>query len=262
MNLTTERLVLGVTGFILLLLAEAVWPFRKPTQSRLKRYLINLFIIGANSLFLNIVLGGFIISAYQEFESTRIGVLRWLGIGGWGDALVTVVVLDGVTYFWHRAYHHIPVMWRMHRVHHSDLDLDVTSSGRFHLTEMVLSAFFRLGVIAVLGAGVAGVVIFEIIFGIANQLEHSNIRIPEPFETWLRAVIVTPDMHRIHHGQERAQTNSNYSTIFSFWDRLFATYRFGDSQESLIIGLPEYPSPGEVALDKVLAMPFGLPCRG
>jgi sterol desaturase/sphingolipid hydroxylase (fatty acid hydroxylase superfamily) len=258
--LTLERSVIGVGGLILLLLLEAAWPFRRPVESRWRRYALNLFITGSNALLLSVLLGGLIVAAYRAFELHRLGVLAWLGIDGWTNVLLTVVVLDGVTYAWHRAYHGFPLMWRMHRVHHSDLDVDVTTSGRFHLAEMVLSAIFRLGVIALLGATVASVVIFEIVFGLLNQLEHSNLRIPEPFETWLRWVVVTPDMHRIHHSQELAHTNSNYSTIFSWWDRLFRTYRFGADQAGLRLGLPEHPCTEDVTFGKVLAMPFGPPC--
>ncbi|MEK7880144.1 MAG: sterol desaturase family protein, partial [candidate division NC10 bacterium] len=125
-----------------------------------------------------------------------------------------------------------------------------------------LSAIFRLGVIALLGASVASVVIFEIVFGLLNQVEHANLRIPEPWETWLRWLVVTPDMHRIHHSQRTEHTNANYSTIFSWWDRLFGTYRFGDDQGTFVIGLPEYQRRDTVTFGKVLAMPFGQPCGG
>ncbi len=258
--LTVERGVIGIGGLVLLLLAELVWPFRRLVESRWRRYAINFFITGSNTLLLSILLGGLLISTYHSFELHRIGLLYRVGIDGWWNAILTVVFLDGVTYFWHRAYHSLPLMWRMHRVHHSDRDLDVTTSGRFHLTEMVLSALFRLGVIALWGANVASIVIFEIVFGLLNQLEHSNLRIPEPLETWLRWVIVTPNMHRIHHSQELAHTNSNYSTIFSWWDRLFGTYHFGEDQRAFTIGLPEYQQPQGVTFGNVLAMPFGPPC--
>jgi sterol desaturase/sphingolipid hydroxylase (fatty acid hydroxylase superfamily) len=258
--LTVERGFIGIGGLALLLLIELVWPFRPTVEPRWRRYTINLLIAGSNALLLSVLLGGLIVATSHAFELSRFGLLHQLGIGSWANVLVTVVALDGVTYAWHRAYHGVPVMWRMHRVHHSDLDLDVTSAGRFHLTEMVLSAIFRLGVIAALGASVASVVIFEIVFGLLNQLEHANLRIPEPLETWLRGVFVTPDMHRIHHSQRREETNSNYGTIFSFWDRLFGTYRFGMNQRALTVGLPEYPRRETVTFGKVLAMPFGPSC--
>ncbi len=258
--LTLERAWIGVGGFVLLILIESVWPFRQRAESRWRRFTINLFIAGSNALLLSILLGGLIVATYHTFELHRFGLLHRLQVTDWLNVMATVVVLDGVTYFWHRAYHGVPLMWRMHRVHHSDRDLDVTTSGRFHFTEMVLSAIFRLGVIAVLGASVAGVVIFEIVFGLFNQLEHANLHLPEPLERWLRWVFVTPDMHRIHHSQVKEHTNSNYSTIFSCWDRWFGTYRFGMEQRMLTIGLPDYPRPEDVTMGKVLAMPFGAPC--
>lgn len=258
--LTVERGVIGVGGFMLLLLIESVRPFRQPRDARRRRYAINFFIAGSNALLLSVLLGSLLVAAYHAFELYRFGLLYRLGIDSRLNVGITVIALDGITYAWHRAYHTIPFLWRMHRVHHSDRDLDVTSSGRFHLTEMALSACFRLLVIALLGATVAGVIIFEIVFGLLNQLEHANLRIPEPFETWLRWVIVTPDMHRVHHSQMREHTNSNFSTIFSWWDRWFGTYRFDASQTALTIGLPEYQAPRDVTFGKVLAMPFGPPC--
>lgn len=258
--LTVERGVIGVGCFVLLWLVELVRPFKPPVDSRLRRQAINLFIIGSNSLFLSVLLGGLLITAYQAFELHQWGLLHVLPIAGWWNVALTVIALDGVTYLWHRAYHNLPVMWRMHRVHHSDLDLDVTASGRFHLTEMVLSAVFRLGVIALLGAEVASVVIFEIVLGLFNQLEHANLRLPGRLDHMLQWVVVTPDMHRVHHSQVAAHTNSNYSTIFSWWDRLGGTFRAIREQETLIIGLPEYQRPEAVTFGKVLAMPFGPPC--
>ena len=258
--LTVERGVLGVGGLILLMLVESVAPFRKGADARWRRTLINVCIAGSNALLLSVLLGGLLVATCQACELKRVGLLHVLGIASWGNALSTVVLLDGVTYGWHRAYHQVPVMWRMHRVHHSDLDVDVTTSGRFHLTEMGLSAIFRLGVIALWGASVAGVILFEIVFGLFNQLEHANLRLPGRLDRWLRAVVVTPDMHRVHHSQISDHTNSNYGTIFSFWDRLFGTYRVVEDQGALILGLPEYRKPLDVTMGRVLAMPFGPPC--
>ncbi len=258
--LIVERGVIAFGGLILLLLLESVQPFRRGVESRWRRYAINLFIAGSNALLLSVVLGGVIIAGYHSLELRRVGIFHRLGISSWWNMLLTVVLLDGMIYLWHRAYHRVPFMWRMHRAHHSDLDLDVTTSGRFHLTEMVLSAAFRFGVIALLGANVASVIVFEVVFGMSNQLEHANLRLPPPIEMWLRWIIVTPDMHRVHHSQAVAETNSNYSTIFSFWDRFFGTYRLRTDQEAIVIGLPEYRRPEDVALGRVLAIPFGPPC--
>ena len=259
--LTVERGFIGVGGLLLLLLIENVQPFRKPVDLRWRRYTINFFLTGSNTLLLSLLLGGLLVSAYHSLEWQRFGLLHRLGIGDWPNVLLTVVWLDAVTYWWHRAYHGLPLMWRMHRVHHSDRDLDVTTSGRFHLTEMALSAVFRLGVIALWGPLVSAVVIFEIVFGLFNQLEHANIQLPPRLDRWLRAVFVTPAMHRVHHSHVPEHTNSNYSTVFSWWDRCFGTYRVIPQQGALVIGLPEYPRSEDVTLGKVLAMPFGPPCR-
>lgn len=259
-SFAVEKAVIGVGGFALIWLAECVWPYRRLVDARWRRYAINLFITGSNALLLSVLLGGLLVSLYHLGELSRFGLLHRMGLSGGWNALMTVVVLDGVTYAWHRAYHQVPLMWRMHRVHHSDLDLDVTTSGRFHLTEMALSAIFRLIVVTVLGATVAGVVLFEIIFGLLNQLEHANLHLPPQLDSMLRWVFVTPDMHRIHHSQDPHHTNSNFSTIFSWWDRFCGSYRVIERQETLVIGLAEYARPVDVMFPRVLAMPFGPPC--
>lgn len=255
-----ERGMMGVGGVLLLLLVEQLWPFRQALGARVRRYAINLFIMGSNALILSILLGGLLIAAYQALELHRVGALHRLGIGSWWNVALTVVFLDGVTYFWHRAYHGVPLMWRMHRVHHSDQAVDVTTSGRFHLAEMTLSAIFRLGIIALWGPILQAVIIFEMLFGLFNQLEHANLQLPDRVDALLRTVFVTPAMHRVHHSQAPEQTNSNYSTIFSWWDRLFGTYRMVTDQRALVLGLPEYQQPDDVVFGKVLAMPFGPPC--
>ncbi len=258
--LTVERGFIGVGVFLLLFLAEHLWPFRQGVGGRLQRYAINLFITGSNAFLLSLLLGGMLVSTYHTLELRRFGLLHRWGIEAWWNVLLTILFLDGVTYFWHRAYHGVPVMWRMHRVHHSDQAVDVTTSGRFHLLEMTLSALFRLGVIALWGPILPAVIIFEIIFGFFNQLEHANLQFPERLDARLRVIFVTPAMHRVHHSQVPEHTNSNYSTIFSWWDRLFGTYWMVTDQRTLVLGLPEYQQPDDVRFGKVLAMPFGPPC--
>ena len=259
--LTAPRALIALAGLGTLLLIEQWAPFRRPVERPWRRRLRNVTIAGGNALGISALFGGLLLAVYHALELRRVGLLHRLGVAAWINVVASVILLDGFTYAWHRAYHQWPWLWRLHRVHHSDLDLDVTTSGRFHLFEMGLSALVRLGAIAVIGADSASVLLFEIIFGCSNQLEHANLHLPSRLEAWLRQILVTPDMHRIHHGQEVAQTNSNYSTIFSWWDRLFATYREASSQEPLVIGLPDYPQPRHVRLGHVLAMPFDPPCH-
>lgn len=255
-----QRGVASVGGFALLLLAENVRPFRRLVDARWRRYTLNGFIAGSNALLLDVLAGGLIIGAYQFFELRRFGLLNTLGISGWPNMLATLVFLDVVTYFWHRVYHGVPVMWRMHRVHHSDRDVDVTTSARFHITEMSLSAVFRVGMMAVWGPVLMGVVLFEVVFQFFNQLEHSNVQLPRRLDRCLRLVVVTPAMHRVHHSNVVTFTNSNYGTIFSWWDRVFGTYRVIEDQQRMALGLPEYPARQDVTFGRVLAMPFGPPC--
>lgn len=185
------------------------------------------------------------------------GFLNWLGITGVPGILLTILFMDLITYVWHRAYHQIPVMWRLHRMHHSDRDLDVTSANRFHVLEILLSTSYRLAWFLAWGPTREAVLIFETAMLFSNQMQHSNIKLPGRLDEILRPVFVTPDMHRVHHSVVREETNSNFSAIFSFWDRLFKSYRFeGISQERLKIGLPEYPKAQDVTLDKMLLMPF------
>lgn len=251
-----QRVWIGVAGFIVLLLLEQRFAFKPFVSPRFKRYAANFGIFGINALFLSFGLSGILLTSHRQFDLQQWGVLRWLDAPLWMNIIASVVILDGVTYFWHRAYHRIPLMWRMHRVHHTDLDLDVTSSARFHPTEMILSAFFRLGVIALLGAEFAAVLIFEIIFGAFNQFEHANLKLPDAWDRRLRWIFVTPDMHRVHHSRVRAETNSNFATIFSIWDRCFGTYNQVEDQTKLRIGLEEYPNFEDVALVPALRMPF------
>jgi sterol desaturase/sphingolipid hydroxylase (fatty acid hydroxylase superfamily) len=152
-------------------------------------------------------------------------------------------------------------LWRLHRAHHSDLDLDVTTSSRFHLGEVTLSTVYKIGFIWVLGVSPLGLVALESALLFAAQAQHSNLRIPEPFETMVRWIFVTPHMHRIHHSQEVMELNSNFSTIFSWWDRLIGTYQMEVRQEGIMIGLKDYPATWNVTLWQVLLIPFGKSCK-
>ncbi len=260
-GLTVSRAAMALGGLMTLLLIEQWIPFRRPVEWRWPRLLRNFTITGGNALILSLLLGGWLLSAYHALELHRVGALHVLRVAPWINVVASMLLLDGFTYAWHRAYHEWPWLWRLHRAHHSDLDLDVTTSGRFHLFEMALSALVRLGVIAAIGADAASVVIFEVVFGFSNQLEHANLRLPPRLDAWLRAVIVTPNMHRVHHSQRPEHTNSNYSTIFSWWDRLGGSYRDIEESSALSIGLPEYRAPHQVTLGRVLAMPFAPPCH-
>jgi sterol desaturase/sphingolipid hydroxylase (fatty acid hydroxylase superfamily) len=168
------------------------------------------------------------------------GLLRWLGLSPVGAAVVAIVVFDGWMYAWHRANHRIPVLWRFHRMHHSDADLDATSAVRFHTGEIVISAILRLGVLALLGMTLPMLMLYETILAPVIQFHHSNVRMPAALDRWLRAVIVSPNMHRVHHSELRREHDSNYGSIFSFWDRLLGSYRWREDLKELRMGLGRF----------------------
>lgn len=247
-------------GLFLFMMIETLSPFRKRVDPIFRHYGLNLLIAGANAVIVGIAFGGAVIAYARFLEARQIGLLHLFSAPlGW-NIVLSLLFLDFVTYLWHMAYHRWPLLWRLHRVHHTDRDLDVTSASRFHLGEVTLSILLRLGVMTVLGPAWASVVIFEGALLLAAQFQHSNFRIPGPFESYLRSVFVTPDMHRVHHSDVPGETNSNYSTIFSFWDRLMGTYRTA-RQERIVIGLKEYSNPEDRTFLKLMAMPFSRRCN-
>ncbi|MBI4062842.1 MAG: sterol desaturase family protein [Elusimicrobia bacterium] len=252
----TWRLAAALLGLFVFGLWEIVKPFRPLVEPRPRHYLKNLFIGAFNSLFLNITVSSFVLAFLYYLEQNRIGLLHWLNLGPAANMAASFLFLDFATYCWHKAYHEVPLMWRLHKVHHSDLDLDVTSASRFHLGEILWSLIFKMGIGLVWGPTVLAMAVHEAGLLLAAQFQHANIGIGEPWETRIKKIIVTPDMHRIHHSDVIRETNSNYSNLFSFWDRLFGTYTPPVNQRGIVIGLKEYPTPQYVTLPKLLLMPF------
>ena len=256
---TGLRGLAGFGGLLLFMAIETLSPFRKRVDPVLRHYGINLLIAGGNALLAGAFFGG-AVAAYAGFLSAKkIGLLHLLPVGlGW-NVLLSLLYFDFVTYLWHIGYHRLPILWRLHRVHHTDRDLDVTSASRFHLGEIFLSTLFRLGAMTLWGPALISILIFEGALLAAAQFQHSNFKVPEPLEPALRLLLVTPDMHRAHHSDLPEETNSNFSTIFSWWDRFFKTYRIVP-QESIVIGLREYPNPEDRTLGRLIRMPFGPAC--
>jgi sterol desaturase/sphingolipid hydroxylase (fatty acid hydroxylase superfamily) len=250
------HLAFSVGGLVVWLIVETWWPFRVLVQSRLSRYTINLSIAGGNTLLLSVLFGSVLLTWSHQVMTAQTGLFNLVGLGDEANVIASVVVMDLVFYGVHRANHAVPVLWRFHRAHHSDLDLDVTTAFRFHPGEVLISALIKLPAIWALGVSPLGLVSFEIGLLAAAQFQHSNLRVPEPYETIVRRVLVTPNMHRIHHSTVRGEHNSNFSTILSVWDRLLGTYRMNVHQEDIRIGLLEYQDPRAVSLTRVVWMPF------
>ncbi|HEX8235467.1 MAG TPA: sterol desaturase family protein [Abditibacteriaceae bacterium] len=165
--------------------------------------------------------------------------------------------LDYSYYWWHVATHRVPLLWRFHNVHHTDLDMDVSTATRFHFCELLLSVFFRLAQVLLMGVSPLVLLVFEIVFEVAGQFHHSNWRLPLGVEHALQRVLVTPRMHGIHHSIVRAETDSNWGTIFNWWDRMHGTLRLDVPQDALTIGVPGWRDERELTLLDLWKMPFG-----
>jgi sterol desaturase/sphingolipid hydroxylase (fatty acid hydroxylase superfamily) len=191
-----------------------------------------------NSVILGIVCAGCACTVSRWAETEGFGLLNQMNVNVWMGIPVAVLGLDGVSYFWHRANHRIPLLWRFHQVHHSDPNFTVTTAIRFHFGELLLALPIRLVAVAILGVSIPGVIVFELIFAFANFFEHGDIDLPLDLEKRLAFMLITPALHRRHHSREARLLNSNYGTIFSFWDRAFRSFGASRSDVQIQIGLP------------------------
>lgn len=240
-----EALVRGGIFFAALALlasAEALLPRRRRSFSRTVRWPVNLGMGLANTLILRFAVPLLAVGAALWAEEARIGVFHWAAVPFWAAAILSFLALDLLVYGQHVAMHHVPFLWRLHYIHHTDRDFDVTTALRFHPLEVLLSMALKIGAVLALGAPVAAVIIFEIVLNAAAMFNHANLALPERADRFLRLVLVTPDMHRVHHSAVRRETDSNYGFSVSWWDRLFATYHPAPEagHAAMTLGLPGY----------------------
>ena len=243
---------------------EALWPRRvlsQPGQSRKERWLTNLSLTVLNAVFARLTLGAATITVAVFASTHGIGLLHWLSVPAgavpaWVAAAFALLALDFALYLQHVMLHAVPVLWRLHQVHHADLGFDATTGLRFHPIEIVLSLGYKLAVIVLIGVPPWVVVTFEVLLNAASIFNHGNVFIPERMDAWLRWLLVTPDMHRIHHSTQIVETDSNFGFSVSWWDRLCGTYRSAPALEQTVmeIGLSDYRVP--LNLGRVLLLPF------
>jgi sterol desaturase/sphingolipid hydroxylase (fatty acid hydroxylase superfamily) len=199
---------------------------------------INLTLWATNAAVIGVVCGACACVVARWASQAGVGVLNLLAVPVWLAVPATILGLDVVSYGWHRANHRIPFLWRFHRVHHADPSFNVSTALRFHPGELLLSLPLRLAAVVALGAPVAGVLAFEVVFTWANVLEHGNFDLPRRAEDALARVLVTPALHRRHHSPERHELDSNFGTVFTLWDRLAGTFGPSSSARSYAAGLP------------------------
>ena len=235
---------------------EGLFPLFKGRQARLKHGLKNLSIGVLNGLAVSFLFSSLIVWALAWSEARSFGLLRLLSLNAAMETALAFLLFDLWMYGWHRANHAVPFLWRFHRMHHSDIELDSTSALRFHLGEILLSSALRLAVLPLLGLKLIHLFIYEICLQPVILFHHSNAALPEKWDRVFRALIVTPNMHRVHHSIESSETNSNYSSVFSFWDRLVQTFRKREDARSLEYGLPYFREPEWQSVAGMLKTPF------
>lgn len=250
--------------FAIFAIAEALVPRRARTIARWYRWANNLFLVVLNTIVLRLLFPAAAVGLAVYVESQAWGVLPLLGLLPLVTILLSVLLLDLAIYGQHVAFHKVPILWRLHRMHHADLDFDVTTGLRFHPGEIILSMIIKFAAIAVLGAPPVAVLLFEIILASTAMFNHSNLRLGLGLDALLRLVVVTPDMHRVHHSIVREETDSNFGFNVPWWDRLFGTYRAQPAagHEAMQIGLPTFRSESDLRIDRMLVQPFAGTARG
>ncbi|MCS6781075.1 MAG: sterol desaturase family protein [Geminicoccaceae bacterium] len=259
LRLATFLVVLAVMAA-----AEVVSPRRRREIPRVLRWTNNLALVVLDTAILRLLFPVLAVGMAFLAREHGFGLFNMLAVPGWLAILATIVILDLVVYLQHVLFHAVPGLWRLHRVHHADLEIDVTTGLRFHPIEIVLSMVLKLGTVAALGAPPAAVLLFEVILNGMAMFNHSNVKLPDPVDRVLRLVVVTPDMHRVHHSIRPVETNSNYGFNLSLWDRLFGTYRAQPAlgHEGMTIGIEQFRERRELWLDRMLTQPFRGPASG
>ena len=242
--------------FALLFVLERFSPLRESTRSLIARLVVNLAIsalmfIAAIALVQPAARWALRWSAEKPF-----GLVHLVALPGWMEFAVSFLLMDLGFYYWHLANHRLPFLWRFHNVHHIDPDLDVSTAFRFHFGEVALSSAFNLLEVSLLGMSAWAFAVYQLAFQAEVLFHHSNLRLPIRFERLLSKVIVTPRMHGIHHSQVQRENNSNFGTVFTWWDRLHRTLGLNISQSEIVIGIPAYSRPEDNSVGNALLLPF------
>ena len=258
---------LRLAAFISLFVVMAIWEIAAPRRplsiNKAYRWANNLGLVVVNSLLVRALFPTAAVGVALFAQSKGWGLFNWIGFNGqeWSGAapvILSIVLLDFAIWGQHLLFHVVPFFWRVHRVHHADLDLDLSSGLRFHPVEILLSMVIKAGIILLLGPPAVAVLLFEILLNATSMFNHSNVRLPLVVDHLLRWIIVTPDMHRVHHSWITEETNSNYGFNLTWWDRLLGTYRPQPAAGHLdmTIGTHQFRDRGDLRLDRMLVQPL------
>lgn len=259
----TQEGIIRLSFFFGVLASMAVWevatPRRVLSRPKLGRWAGNLGIVVIDTAIVRLLFPAAAVGVAAFAAQADWGLFNHVNVPAWFAVVISVILLDLAIYLQHVMFHAVPLFWRVHRMHHADLDFDVTTGLRFHPIEIVLSLLIKFAVILLLGPPLAAVVLFEILLNASSMFNHGNVRLPRAADRMLRMLIVTPDMHRVHHSIEEHETNSNFGFNLSLWDRLFGTYRAQPNagHDAMIIGIRTFRDPALCTrLSGLLRIPF------
>jgi sterol desaturase/sphingolipid hydroxylase (fatty acid hydroxylase superfamily) len=259
--MASEALI-RLAAFSAVFAAVAVWelaaPRRRPIFSRRERWPHNLGLFLVDAIVLRVLAPGAAVAVALLAQERGWGFLNLFALAPALAFVVAVVLLDLVIYFQHVMFHAVPTLWRLHRVHHADLDFDLTTGTRFHPIEILISMVIKCSAVAAIGASPAAVLVFEVLLNATAMFNHANASLPRAVERWLRCLLVTPDMHRLHHSVEYDESSSNFGFNLPWWDRLFGTYRARPrlGHDAMTIGVDAFRSADDLRLDQLLIQPF------
>jgi sterol desaturase/sphingolipid hydroxylase (fatty acid hydroxylase superfamily) len=257
----TVRLSVFAAVLLLVALWELIAPRRPLRDSKRRRWFTNLSLVVIDTVAVRLMFPILPVALAQVAEARGWGLFHKLDMPLWLRILLSFVILDFIIYLQHLLFHHLPILWRLHRMHHTDLDLDVTSGNRFHPLEIVISMLIKMAAVIIIGTPAQAVLLFEVVLNACAMFSHGNIRFPATFDRLLRLFLVTPDMHRVHHSTVVRETNSNFGFNLPWWDRICGTYRPQPEKGHLdmTLGLKEYREPEKLTLLRLLVQPFTSP---
>jgi sterol desaturase/sphingolipid hydroxylase (fatty acid hydroxylase superfamily) len=252
------RLVSSVAIFALVASGEVLFPRRVQQIGRFVRWPNNLGLVALNTVLMRLLLPTAAVGLAVVAEARGWGLLNTITLPTWLALPLAVLMLDLAIYLQHRGFHAVPMLWRLHRMHHADLEFDVTTGLRFHPVEIALSMGIKFLVIAALGPSALAVLIFEVLLNATSLFNHGNVALPGGIDRILRWIVVTPDMHRVHHSVRPEETNSNFGFNLPWWDRLLGTYRAQprDGHDAMTIGIAQFRTQGDLRLDRMLVQPL------
>ena len=267
-TILAQEPMLRLSAFLSVLVGMAVWelvaPCRRQEIPRVIRWTNNLGLVVLDTIILRLSFPILAVGLALVAEERGWGLFGLFDLPFWLMVLISIIVLDLVIYLSHVMFHAVPALWRLHRMHHADLEFDVTTGLRFHPIEILLSMVIKLAVVAALGAPAVAVLTFEVVLNATAMFNHANIRLPKGVDRVLRWFVVTPDMHRVHHSVVPVETNSNFGFNLPWWDRLLGTYRAQPKagHEGMTLGIEQFRTPRDLRLDQMLIQPLRGPASG